>query len=88
MNVSDIQGDDRRSLEHILGRQLQEGEQVYIMAYQPGVVPDKDTRRKAKQRLLELSRQAAVHAKEHGHTQDDIDDAIDEATEHVRYGNG
>ena len=86
MNVKDIEGEDRRSLEHILGRKLQDSEQIYIMAYTPGVVPDEETRRKARDRLLELCRKGGEHAKGQGCSQADIDEAVDEAMEHVRYG--
>lgn len=86
VNVKDIPGDERRSLEHILGRKLQESEQVYIMAYTPGLVPDEETRRRARERLLELCKKGGEHAGRQGVSQQDLDATADEAMEHVRYG--
>ncbi len=87
VSVSELAGDDRRSVEHLLGRQLQEDQQVYILAFKPGVVPDEATRKRALASMQQTFSSAEQHARQLGVTEAEIDEAVDEAVDHVRYGN-
>lgn len=82
-NVTDVQGDKRTALEGLLGQQLSENQQVFIMVFTPGVVPDDETRQAARieKTLDESERQAAAR----GITAEEADAAVDEAMEHVRH---
>lgn len=83
-NVKDLQANDKRCLEHLLGRQLQANQQVFIMAFTPGLVPDEATRRNALAGIHQIQAKAETHAKAHGITEEEIDAAVDEAMDHVR----
>lgn len=79
-------GDDRRSVEHLLGRSLQDDQQIYILAFKPGVAPDENTRRRAAASMLQTFDKAEQHARQQGVSDAEIDEAVDEAMDHVRYG--
>ncbi len=83
-NVKDIQDSDKRCLESLLGRQLQENQQIFILAFTAGVVPDEATRRKALAGIHQIQAKAETYANAHGVTDEEIDAAVDEAMEHVR----
>jgi hypothetical protein len=83
-NVKDIETAERHVYERVLGEQLRENQQVFIMVMTPNVEPDSETRRKALAEIERLSRKAAAHAKGRGATDQQINEAIDEAVEHVR----
>lgn len=84
--VNEIPEQEKRSLEDILGRPLQDHQQVLIMVLTPGIVPDEATRRQALARIEETFARADHHAGEHNITPDEADAAVEEALEHVRYG--
>lgn len=86
LSVNEMAGDDRRSVEHLLGKPLEEDQQVYILAFKPGVVPDEATRRRALARMQQTFAKAEQHAQQQGVTDAEIDDAVDEATDRIRYG--
>ena len=86
INVGDIDNEERRSLEQLLGQKLQDNQQVYIIAFTPGIVPDDETRRRAVTNLRKIFAKTEQYAKEHGITDEAIDGAVDEAVENVRYG--
>lgn len=86
VSVSEMAGDDRRSVEHLLGRALEEDQQVYILAFTPGVVPDEQTRRDALASMQNTFAQAERHARQQGVSDDAIDEAVDEASDRIRYG--
>jgi hypothetical protein len=79
-------GDERRSVEHLLGQPLQEDQQVYILAFRPGAVPDEATRQRALARMQQTFAKAEQHAQQHGVTDEEIDEVVDEATQRIRYG--
>ena len=83
-NVSDIQADKRLWLEGLLGQQLRENQQVFIMVFTPGAVPDEVTRRAATARIERTLDAAERHAVERGITAEDADEAVAEAMEHIR----
>lgn len=78
--------DERRSAERLLGRPLQDDQQLYIAAFKPGVVPDENTRRRALASMRQTFAKAETHAKQQGVSDSQIDEAVDEATDSVRYG--
>lgn len=84
--MNEMAGDDRRSVEHLLGQPLQEDQEVYILAFKPGVVPDEATRRRALASMQQTFTRAEQHAQQQGITGAEIDEAVDEATERIRYG--
>ena len=87
VSVGEMAGDERRSVEHLLGRPLQEDQQIYILAFKPGVAPDENTRRRALANMRQTFAAAEQHAQHQGATEAGIDEAVDEAMEHIRYGN-
>jgi len=83
-NVKDLQTRERQWLEGMLGRHLQENQQVFIMVFTPGALPDEVTRQRARAGLEKTWEQVDRHMKEHGITDEEFDAAVDEAMEHVR----
>lgn len=86
INVGDIESDERRSLELLLGQKLQDDQQVYIVAFSPGVVPDDETRKRALANMRKTFAKTEQYAKDHCITEQEIDETVDEAMQHVRYG--
>ena len=86
VNVSAMGGDERRSVEQLLGHSLHDDEQVYILAFKPGIVPDEATRRNALASMRRTFEKAERHSAEQKLTDAEIDDAIDQAVDEVRYG--
>ncbi|MBI3466020.1 MAG: hypothetical protein HY000_23650 [Planctomycetes bacterium] len=86
LSVSEMGRDERRSVEHLLGHSLQDDEQVYILAFKPGVIPDNDTRQRALASLKQTFAAAEQHSIQQGVADDEIDAAVDEAMDRIRYG--
>lgn len=84
-NVTDVQGDKRTALEGLLGQQLSDNQQVFIMVFTPGVVPDDATRQAAAARIEKTLDESERRAASRGVTAEEADAAVDEATEHVRH---
>ena len=59
---------------------------MYILAFTPGVVPDDDTRRRALESLKQTFAAAEQRAQQRRINDAEIDEAVDEATDQVRYG--
>ena len=85
-NVRDFPPRERRWLESALGHSLQEDQQVFIVVLTPGVAPDEEARRQALTQMEQSFDEAQKHALEHGVSERDIDEAVDEATARIRYG--
>ena len=83
-SVSNLQASGKRLLEDILGQQLQENQQVFIMVLSPGSEPDEATRRQARTGLEATFEKTADYAKEHNVSDGEIDAAIQEATGQIR----
>lgn len=83
-NVDEIPEASRRSLESLLGRQLQEHQRVFIMVLDPAGAPSDATRREAAVGLRDIIAMAERHADAQGITEDEADAAVTEAMEHVR----
>jgi hypothetical protein len=86
VSVADMAGDDRQSVEHLLGAPLQDEQEVYIVAFQSGVEPDENSRRRALANMQKTFAKAEQHADQQGIAESEIDAAVDEAMDHVRYG--
>jgi hypothetical protein len=83
-SVKNLQASGKRLLEDILGQQLQENQQVFIMVFSPGKEPDDAARCQARAGLEHTFQETAAYAQERGITDDEIDAAIHEAMDHVR----
>jgi len=86
VSVVDLPGEDRRSVENLLGQPLQDNQEVYILAFQPGVVPDEGTRQQARASMRKTFAQTEAHADRKGICDAEIDEAVDEAMDQIRYG--
>ena len=83
-SVGNLQAGNKRWLEDVLGQQLQENQQVFIMVLSPGSEPDEAARRKARAGLEATFQKTETYAREHGIEGGEIDAAIEEAMRHVR----
>ena len=83
-NVRDISPENRRSLESMLGEPLREDQKVCI-AIVPVTGPDEDVRRAAFARIEEIFARTDAYAREQGITEKEIDEAVEEAMQHVRH---
>lgn len=83
-NVKDLQANEKRCLEGILGQQLRDQQQVFIMAFTPDVVTDEATRRRALAGLEQTWERVQKHMLDHGITDEEFDAAVDEAMRHIR----
>jgi hypothetical protein len=82
--VDDLSQPDRAALEHLLGRQLEQDQQVVVMAFKP-CETDASVREAARMRLHASLDRAARHAADLGITTDEADAAIAEAMEAIRH---
>ncbi|HQU41517.1 MAG TPA: hypothetical protein PK867_01840 [Pirellulales bacterium] len=85
VSVSAMDGDERRSAERLLGHPLDNDRQLYILAFKPHVAND-DTRQKALANLRQTFAATERHAEKQGVSETEIDEAVDEAMNAVRYG--
>lgn len=83
-NVNDIRADDKRSLEDLLGQQLEANQQVFIMVLTPGVQPNELTREAAAMRIEKTLARVDANVSAENHSQAEIDAAVEEAMDHVR----
>jgi hypothetical protein len=83
-DVTGLVDSDRQSLEHLLGTSLNSAQQVTILAFTPGQIPSDDVRTYAKGRIEHLLDKAAQYRATHGHSDEEVDSAIDEAMDDVR----
>jgi hypothetical protein len=82
--VTDLPSDEKRSLESIVGRNLQDNQQVFIMAFTPGVSPNASARAEALAGLKQTGEKVAQHLKAQGISGLEFEAAIDEAVHDVR----
>jgi hypothetical protein len=83
-SVKDIQPSGKRWLEDVLGQRLEEDQQVFIMVFTPGVLPDDATRRQALARIEGTLAKVDEHGRADGVTPENSDAAVQEAMEQVR----
>ena len=84
-SVNDMPSAEKQSIESLVGRQLEDNQQVFIMAFTPGVAPSDKARAGANGGTIEdlgKGRAARADTWRHGRR---IDAAVDEAVDHVRH---
>lgn len=82
--VSELRPDERQWLEHLTGRQIQEGQHLFIALFTPDVVPNESVRRAALADLQQVAQTAAANIDEQGGTPEEVEAAIEEAMQSTR----
>ena len=82
--VNDLQDNGKRWLENVLGEHLKENQQVFIMVFTPGVLPDPASRLTSLASVKQIMAQVEKTLAEDGVTDEQFDAAVDEAMEYVR----
>ena len=83
-NVRNLQANRKELLEEMLGRELTENQQIFIMAFTPGRAPGPKDREDSLASLKETWKKVDEHMKENGITPDEFEWAVDEAVKQVR----
>jgi hypothetical protein len=81
-NVNNMGADEKKALEGMLGGSLSSDQQVFILAYTPGAIPDDASRAAAKERLQKAI--FSSHAASGSVLSSEADDAVAEAMAYVR----
>lgn len=76
--------DARRGLEAALGEPLRDDQRVYVYVVTPGVAPSEEQRAAALADLKALREKGAAHCAAQGVSENEIDDAIEEAMSKIR----
>ena len=84
--VAELNTDERRMYESVVGHALREDQRVIIHAVELGAELDGPTRKAAGQRAIEIARRGRASAAEQGGTSEEADPVIDEALQEVRRG--
>ncbi len=82
--VQDIEADQRRWLEGVVGRPLHENQQIVIQVIDAGVEPSIEQREAALAEAAETARRGRTYAAARGVMEEELDAAIDEALRHAR----
>jgi len=82
-NVKQLPSAEKRSLESLVG-QLEDNQQVFILAFTPGTVPSAKARADAMRGLTQTWEKIEQHMQKHGITEEEFDAAVDEAVDNVR----
>jgi hypothetical protein len=85
-SVRNLQASGKRLLENLLGQQLQEDQQVFIMVLSPGSEPNESARRQARLALEATFRKTEANAIQNGASDEEIEAAIQEAIRQIRSG--
>jgi len=83
-SVKNLEANGKRLLEDILGHQLQENQQVFIMVFSPGAEPNDAACGHARAGLESTFAKTTAHAQQHGFADEEIDAAVLEAMDYVR----
>jgi hypothetical protein len=83
-NVGDINTDERRVYESVLGHTLRENQRVIIRVIELGDEPDQATRKAALGLAAEIARQGRAAAAAQGIAPEEADVDIDEAIQEIR----
>jgi len=83
-NLNEMPSAERTALEALLGGKLSSEQQVFVIAYTPGVAPDPVVRPAARQRLMKTFEAIDTNAEKYGVSAEEADAAIEEEMEHVR----
>ena len=86
--VNDMPEPERRSLENLLGHPLEADQQVFVMVFSAGQVPDEPTRRAAAARIRQTLAEVDRHRVANNISDEEVDAAIDEATQPIRQRSG
>ena len=86
--VNDIPEPDRRSLENLLGHPLEADQQVFVMVYSAGQVPDEATRRAAAAKIRQTLAEVDQYRVANSIPDEEVDAAIDEALHQIRQRSG
>ena len=78
----DLPASARTAVENLLGRSLRDDEEVSVMALDPHPAPSGEARRASAERLRGALDQLALKAQDVA--DGEVDDAIDEAMNHIR----
>ena len=82
--VKHLPSAEKRSLENLVGRQLEEDQQVFILAFTPNRDPSESARQAALAGLTRTWEQVEQHRQKHGISDQEFEAAVDEATNKVR----
>lgn len=83
-DVKNIESDERRLYESVLGHALRENQRVIIRVIELEGEPDEASRRTALRRAAEIARQGRASVEAQGVTAEEADAAIDEAIREAR----
>ena len=83
-NVGNLQAGGKHLLEDLLGQQLQDHQQVFIMVLSPGAEPYEAARCQARLALEATFRETEAYADRNDVNNDEIEAAIQEAIEQIR----
>ena len=83
-DVGGLPTEQKQSLETLLKHPLEEGQQVFIMAFRSGVMPDETTRQKAHAEMLRTLDEAQAHARALGVSAEQADATVEETMQHLR----
>jgi hypothetical protein len=86
-SVKDLPDSGKEWLETLLGR-LQENQQVFVMAFSPGVEPDAAAKQQGLAAVRQVWDRVGTKMRDQGVAGEDFDAAVDEAMEHVRRRDG
>jgi hypothetical protein len=83
-DVKNLESDERRLYESVVGHSLQENQRVIIRVFELGTEPDEASRRAALTQAVEIAREGRAAVEAQGITAEEADAAIDEAIQEVR----
>jgi hypothetical protein len=83
-NVKDFDADKRQALEKVVGQQLRASQQVVIRVIELGEEASPNLRNEALAKAAEIARRGRAAAAAQGVTENEVDEAIDEARRHIR----
>jgi len=73
-------------MEHLVGRPLHDGQQVYVVALDHAIEPAADERNLAWRELEAIIAETHSHVRQTSVPLDQLEQTIDEACDDVRYG--
>jgi type II secretory pathway component PulM len=85
-DVAALDETHRRSLEALLGHELQANQHVYIAVVSEPPKPNSEQREQILQRLRAIGAEVDAHLQKQGIADDEWEAAVDAASEEVRYG--
>jgi len=86
LNVKDLEAGERKRYEGVLGRPLEDDQQIILTVVPASEEPSRTERQRAWIELQQLSSKAEGHLRKRGTTSAEWEAAVDEACHEVRYG--